>query len=371
MAKILHNAGICNFASEKEGAKPTFANTKLVTKRAASLDTLAQPCTFGEDEDFCIVTNTDINDKPALLKRARRKFLTDHLVFALVRASEQNDKSILAKSYWNTYHCAKTLQICSNGKVAGKYCKNRWCMVCNSIRTAQLINKYKPILDSWECKYLVTLTVPNCNGDWLPEYLRMMCYYFAKIKQSFYRQYKRGKLPKFTGIRKLECTYNPKANSFHPHFHLIVNDKALAELLIEKWLKHLHYAKRPAQDVRKANANACMELFKYFTKVVSGGSKTCPERKVYADAMDTIFNAMRGRRVFQPFGMNVSAEAQTDSAVDISEVIDIAQWDTALADWYSMATGEALTNYTPSGSFRDLVERKIIVRKDYTPHKCI
>ena len=107
-----------------------------------SLDTLALKGTNGlrtpengPDDDFETAAVTNITDRQTLLKRARRKYLTTGYVGALVDASGLNDTH-LQKSYWNTYHCARTLTLQSDGNITGRYCKNRWCLVCNSIRTA-------------------------------------------------------------------------------------------------------------------------------------------------------------------------------------------------------------------------------------------
>lgn len=338
------------------------------------LDTLAQlgsndknPCHKSDaDDDIKFDATTSIADKKSLLKRARRKYFSSNFSLRLVDASKNNIRSVLKKSYWNTFHCARQLQVCADGSVKGHYCKNRWCLVCNSIRTARLIRTYQPILDGWEDKYMVTLTVPNCKGLDLKHSLEYMYYYFTQCKNTF-----KCRKVKFVGVRKLECTYNAVTNEYHPHFHVIVRKKEVADALVDEWLKRIKYATRAAQDVREANTGSSMELFKYFSKVISKTGKSADGKAkstVYADAQDMIFNAVRRKRVFQPFGFKVSADDsddKEDEEVTLSEVIAIAEWDTDFHDWFRDDTGEALTGYNPSDGFKELVTKRIISRPDY------
>lgn len=346
---------------------------------SSKLDTLAQlgsnhenPChKIDQDDDIKFDGNTDVGDKKALLKRARRKYFSESFTLRLIDASKDNPRSVLTKSYWNTYHCARQLQVCADGKIKGHYCKNRWCLVCNAIRTAKLIRTYQPVLDDWDDAYMVTLTVPNCKGLDLKNTLEYMYYYFTQCKNTF----KCRKLD-FVGVRKLECTYNAVTNEYHPHFHFIVRGKEISHILIDEWLKRVHYASRKAQDVRKAEDGSAMELFKYFSKVISSTGKSSvadtisssrPKSTVYADAQDIIFNAVRRKRVFQPFGFKINVGNADDKQEELtkSDVIAIAEWDKDFHDWFRDDTGEALTNYRPSAGFKELVEKRIFVRPGY------
>ena len=319
-----------------------------------SLDTLAQLGTNDHfnrsgDDDFDVVSATEKSDKKSLKKRARRKYLTSGYIGALVDAAKTNDASSLTKSYWSTYHCAKTLVLTSDGKVSGKYCKNRWCLVCNSIRTAQLINKYQPVLDSWDNQYFVTLTTPNVEACDLREAINVMQGIFVKAKERLKKRAQRGKGEKFKGIRKLEITYNPLRNDFHPHFHLIIDGKTNATSLLDDWLKGYNdsfhstiwgNADMKAQDIKKVDAGGAMELFKYFTKVISGKGKE--DRMIYADAMDIIFNSVKGKRVFQPFGFTVKSELKDKENESDSYVITEYEWDQFKADWQGGGYGSRL-----------------------------
>lgn len=371
--------------------------------KSISLDTLALPGTTalkGKErapecdccEDFRTDALTFQSDRKTLLKRARRKYLTDGYIGALVDAAKLNPESELTQSYWNTWHCARTLTLQSDGKLSGRYCKNRWCLVCNAIRTAQLIKRYSPTLEGWQDKHFVTLTIPNVEADDLPAALEVMYDIFLKCKERLKKRNQRGQCPKFEGLRKMECTYNPERNDFHPHFHVIVSTKEAGRQLYNAWLqtwnRSFHsavwgHATPSAQDLRRATDGATMELFKYFTKVIQGPGKD--QRLVYADALDKIFNAVKGKRVFQPFGftapaVELTAEEQAGALEEGQEAHALAEytWNREKSDWQIdglavdqetgevIETNEQLTNYQPGDALRDLVENKVVIRPGHS-----
>ena len=120
----------------KVSTKRKQSNVRL-SKSGVPLDTLAQ---LTSKEDFALQSRVEYTDKKTLVKKARRKFFTSNLSLRLVDATKENVKSKLQKSYWNSYHCNAQLIYRNDGKVTGKYCKCRWCMTCNAIRTARSIN---------------------------------------------------------------------------------------------------------------------------------------------------------------------------------------------------------------------------------------
>lgn len=356
-------------------------NCENESSSALLLDTLAQSGTNSEDFAFDLVSQTSKNDKRNLKKRARRKYFTNNLITSLVDAARQNEKSGLKKSYWNSFHCAASLTEDNTGKITGRYCKCRWCMVCNSIRTAQLIRQYRPVFDTWNDVHFVTLTVPNISAYTLPGMLGAMQEAFKRIHERYKKQHQRGQSDRFKGFRKIECTYNPERNDFHPHYHVFVEGKEMAERLKDDWLREFSIAAQEGQDVRPADESALMELFKYTTKVISGKPGVGDGRKIYADAMDIIFNAMRRKRTFQPFGFEksdreimaeVTAELEAEATeVTKEQVFAVAEWTFEDADWVNRETGETLADYEPGEGMRDLCENRIVFRvgHDWTPKK--
>jgi len=75
--------------------------------------------------------STNKADTKKLLNRARSKYFTRGLMFGMIDLKD----SPLIKQYWNTYYCASTL-FQESGKITSRYCSNRFCIVCNRIRTA-------------------------------------------------------------------------------------------------------------------------------------------------------------------------------------------------------------------------------------------
>lgn len=277
-----------------------------------------------------------------LQKRARSKYITNSVSIKLAALG-----SVLEQSYWNSYHCCGVLR--QSGKsVVGKYCNNRWCLTCNRIRTAKLINGYAESLRELPDKRFVTLTIPNVSGESLKKTIEKMVESLVLIQKSF-----RKRKVKIVGIRKLECTYNPARNDFHPHFHLIVSGETISKLLIDEWLKRFPSATREAQNEKPADDNSAMELFKYFTKIVT-------KKRFYISALDTIFTAMYGKRTFQPMGIKkiVSediSELQKIVYEDLEERESLWTWVDEATDWIDFDTGETLTGYSPSEAVVQLI----------------
>jgi len=226
------------------------------------------------------------------------------------------------------YNCNRTV-FKQGDKVTGQYCKNRLCLVCNSIRTAELIEKYKPVFAAWKGNmYMVTLTVKNCSTDLLQDTVSEMFKTFTKVKDQLRKKYKKGEIDKFMGLRKFECTSN-RPNDYHPHFHILVKGKNPAYALRDLWYNTANKSNVIScqlkttkgvylQDVRPAKDNVDKELFKYFTKIISSSSKD-PEKRIYIERLDTIFRVMRGKRVFQPFGFKISDFCLPEQKTDVIE----------------------------------------------------
>ena len=310
------------------------------------------------EDDLRLSQKAKFSAKENFGKRARVKYLTEAMAVGLANVPGSN----LTKSYWNTFYCSSVLQK-QGDKLTGKFCKNRWCLVCCRIRSAQLIKQFAPLLNSWSEKHLVTLTVPNCTAADLVTTLEKMTAAFDAIRRRFTMQHRRKqRAAPLVALRKLECTHNPDRDDYHPHFHLVLPDFISAVELREAWLLEYPGAKWKAQDVRPANAGASHELFKYFTKLVTTQSK---ERFIRLGPLNTIFEAIAGRRTFQAFGVKAPKEVLTDDEADavadeLGDIEALFEWSQAATDWVDKASGELLTNYVPSPQFRKFVESKIV-----------
>jgi len=283
--------------------------------------------------------------KKTFLKRAETKYISNSVALKLADL-----RTPFQQSYYNTYHCSETLQQVGKS-ITSRYCNNRWCLTCNRIRTAKLINGYVGVLSKLEDKQFVTLTVPNVSAEQLPDTLALMAKTFNAIRKRFTKY---TKTP-IVGIRKLEITYNPNRQDFHPHYHFLVSGRNVSELLVSEWLKRFSGTGKVAQDVRQADDKSVMELFKYFTKIVT-------KEQIHIKPLDVIFSSMRGMRVFQPMGIKKDVdenikELQSERYKDLED--REVEWTWIDTDWIDRNTGEMLTGYSPSETFQAIVNSTV------------
>ncbi len=318
-------------------------------------------------------------DIKKLRKRARAKYFNNVLAVKL-----GNLPSPLKDKYWDTYYCSS--QVTKEGdQVRSFFCKHRHCLICNRIRTAQLIHRYLPTIRTWPHKVFLTLTVKNPPAEKLVDTMEWMHQAFTQIKDS---ERKAGR--KLIGIRKYETTYNRRENSYHPHFHFILSDDASVDHIIFKWLKKCNPHIKPKeikrlqsalkdkiekgfdpkqyirlnddleemrrsliadpqfQNCKPADDDACFELFKYFTKLTSN---SCKDNKVSVKALDQIYQSIMGRRIFQPFGFVAHEEIPAPENIQITkEDADIItyQWLDEHCDWMDLESGDLLSGYVPT-----------------------
>ena len=337
---------------ERSGAPEVARSTRsdeLAPPQGGALDTLAQ---LGQKQSSERSSDPRVRKADTLKRRARAKYFTTPLAIQLAML-----RSSLENSYRNTAYCSGTLNQ-HDGRITGTYCGNRWCMVCNRIRTARAILRYLPTVESWPDKHLVMLTVKNVTEATLPHAISEMIQVFQATELAM-RRTDRAKL---IALRKLECTYNYRTGEYHPHFHVIVASEQSARLLVLRWLaRHQGRADIKGQDIRRCDNGTAMEVFKYFTKMVA---KT---RIVPPAILAVIFQSMKGHRVYQPVGFTIPRNVSDESAESIAPVKATEaptrpgeriswEWCQSLADWVDLATGECLTGYEPEEAFRLLVE---------------
>ena len=298
--------------------------------------------------------NGSLDTLAQLRKRARSKYAQLPIILALVDSATTSGDNTMVESYWNSYHCASRLE--QNGqKLTGKYCNNRWCLVCSRIRTAKLINKYKPYFKTLQEPQFVTLTAPTITALELSERLYQMGKQFKQIKDNL-----RKMGTPLIGVRKLEVEFNPNTNKYHPHYHIIIEGKYEAECLVNLWLKKNPNAKLEAQNIQDADANSLTELFKYTTKLCSKDRRT-----MNADALNIIFRELRGMKTFQSIGDFGKGEKDNDDNINprqVSTYNELTQnnqfWHWRKHDWKNNK-GENLSGYEPSEAieqFRNNIE---------------
>ena len=305
-----------------------------------------------------------------LLKRNKFKWFGYHLTGMLYY---QNPDSELAKSYRNSFYCCNSIEVDAEGLAKSKYCKNRWCPVCQRNKMGVMVNAYSERLQLEKELYFVTLTRQNVTASNLPTELDRLQELWRTITKS--RQYRRATKEGVIGIRKLECTYHgnqtlkdgspdPWYDTFHPHYHILISSRELAEWIVEEWLKLSPDSSRDAQDCKKVNSDGgYLEIFKYFTKLIAKDSSG----RRYFDAlnMNTIFEAMRHRKVYFRLGTGKSwgvAEVTEDDEDQVATIetdasVGIYKWEEfeQVFGYYEVESGEVLTELPKSGSLYDMV----------------
>lgn len=249
----------------------------------------------------------------------------------------QEPLSKTAIDYLDTTTCASQLITDDYAVRAQHYCHKRHCVVCNRIRSAQLHHSYFPSVKQLPDKFAVTLTLPNCSAFDLKDQIEHTVKVFRKVLDTINKRIKRNKLEPLAGLRKLECTYNPIREDYHPHLHVLVNRKDYAEQIVEAWLSEFQDASINAQLIQTADNRYCFELFKYFTKIVAGTSKVATQSKntIFLKELDVIFRSMQGQRIFQPFG-TIKALKEPDKPKmkhAIGENEYYVHWHQQLATW--------------------------------------
>ncbi len=279
-----------------------------------------------------------------LQKRARHRY---HMTnFALQMVDLDSD---LAAKYWRSYWCARRADVgvdTSGGvRMMHRYCKQRWCSICNSNRAAELINSYKPGIDKIKKPKFVTLTRRNVPGEKLGSTISGMHKAFAGILRAA------NKAKCITpGIRALEVTYSHCRDDFHPHFHVITGYD-FAHYLLTKWMQFNGNDATPRANMFKpCNVDAYKEIFKYVTPLsyADPTSKSKKKRKnTDPNALDFIYRTVENVRLIQAFGGLRKSNTRSGNSNSILIKQVTAHWDDDVHDWVS-EHGQLVTGFEPN-----------------------
>jgi diadenosine tetraphosphate (Ap4A) HIT family hydrolase len=211
-------------------------------------------------------------------------------------------------------------------------------------------------------KQFLTLTIPNVTGQQLRTTIKKM---IATVRGIQEHRRKKLKQPGINCIRKLECTYNAEKNTYHPHFHFIIDGINDANFLLEAWLDKYPEADRRAQKI--VEAYDAQELFKYFTKLTSKTTTVVDKRgkiKIaqeyhFPEALDSIFQAIERIRIIQPMGKiklvqddinELHAEEIDETLEQDAESNKFYIWNGS--NWYSPYTNVLLSSFEPNINLR-------------------
>jgi len=242
---------------------------------------------------------TDVRAK--FQKLGGKKYHTYNIVSELLKLNTP-----LKKGYIRTLGCTDIFEE-RNGNFKSKLCRNRACIHCNNIKTANLINGYKkeiqPKIENGDV-YLLTLTRKSVSSRNLRSTIQEMNKNFSNIIRVLNEKRNWG----ISGIRVIEVTNAPLTDSgYHPHIHALIWGDNLPtnfeNIIFLEWQKRYGsiLASKKGYDIKKANSNSFKELFKYVTKM--SVSKIDKKTKTfYPEIINTTLVALHRLRTIQSFG---------------------------------------------------------------------
>lgn len=293
-----------------------------------------------KDWPFCFMEN--------LKKRAKRKYINNPFISKLVTSG-----SPMAATFATTFGCSSVINI-EDGKAKSSYCKQRWCTVCGSIRTAVRINSFMPIIEGLKISldreiFFTTLTVPNVSEtNLLPTIKKFQ----LALRQFSDQMRKNGQ--KLYCVYNIETTINFKTGLYHPHIHILHLD---ALTLLSHWKKTFPKISNDAQLPNKETFDV-LEIFKYNSKPFTGlNLKELTSGKYNFDLNQiirkyaTLYEIIKGSRLFGAYGFKLPKIINEEKIMDeLTATIEtefqtqLFKW--ALHDWIN-EDGETLANFIP------------------------
>lgn len=100
------------------------------------------------------------------------------------------------------------------------FCRDKLCPMCNWRRSVKCFHQLSQVLDLIQDKYsfiFLTLTVVNPSGSDLRVTVDQMAHGWKNfIKRKHFKEVVKGY------SKTLEITYNKKADTYHPHYHVLI-----------------------------------------------------------------------------------------------------------------------------------------------------
>lgn len=312
------------------------------------INTLGQSETIIKNREQIALSGSGISlsNKTKLKLRTRRKQKTQAIALSIINVMQDEHNPAKENAIWNMYYCQSKLHSIGN-QVFGTYCKNRLCNVCSTIRQGEIVRDYQPLIQDWKNPYHVTLTVKSCTKYDLKLTIEKMTQTFSKIKNKHRKRNQRGKGQVFRGIRILECGFKLETETYNPHFHLIVSNKETAQLLINDWLNILNNDTRPEhQDMQKIETeNGILKTLFYITKGFNHWYSDIEDgsEDIVGHTLNNIFDALKGKRIFERFGFNTSKIEKPKCKAIILNDAKRWEYNSKISDWEN-EDGELLSN---------------------------
>lgn len=281
-------------------------------------------------------------------KRSRKKNVALYLniPLSLYLKKERPNSPIRKGVNYSVFACSSSIcHSAENGTIStGKYCKQKWCPVCESIRMCQSAEALKwaivkEVEQTSDAPYLVTLTLQNCLAN-KEDYERLLEFMRKSVLLpilALARKKKQQGILKLRGYYSVETTYNPscyfkngpyagtRRASFHPHFHFLVFGKEEANWLKQEWVKRIKKLaddftgidgasnwlinEKSCQDVQEVDYSTDAKLLEMTKYSVKGTFKKYDEdscryiEEVYpARVRADLYEAHHKKRLFNCFG---------------------------------------------------------------------
>ena len=289
--------------------------------------------------------DTKGSDKQANYQaRAKKKAISNSLNMRLLEVEE----SQLRPRYYAAMSCSNYL-FQDGLKITSRYCRQRSCLVCNSILTMKLIKGYSAAIDAMLEPVFLTLTFGRIQGVELELTIKSLKKELSNIFKRLRVRKRRNEEAEvlINAICKFECVYDHyKKNPFHPHFHLIVDGLKNANDIKAEWIKDLP-VNSAAQHVELISnrGKAAQELFKYISKLVT-------DKPFNAFGFDAILQATMNKPIYICYG-NIKRVEENINDID-SRFIDFKEaqtqvWkiDKRAFDWIC-PEGELFSGYKPT-----------------------
>lgn len=209
-------------------------------------------------------------------KKVSSKLLADsyyRLYFADPHSlyNKKGDRVFTCGSFLEWAHEVSTFgDINPAGKlIAANFCKDRLCPMCSWRRTHKIFGQASQIMQVIQNDYtflFLTLTVPNVKSHELNDTI-------SRLMESWHRFSNAKDIKKIMCgyFRALEVTYNKQADSFHPHFHVVIaapknylksRDYLSRDQFLFYWRRAYRDESITQVDVRVAKSKATKEMQK-------------------------------------------------------------------------------------------------------------
>lgn len=161
----------------------------------------------------------------ALTKRAGKKYKSTPFAIAALKHANETQSHRL-KEIAAIYQCGRLLEVI-NGTATGKYCRSKYCVLCTTHRAMARLQKYSQAIQNLQNPTFITLTMPNCDVEQLPQAHKQFKQFWNEITKHYYKY----KTP-LQGLWKFEETINTKTQTVHPHMHILMSGNIKMKTII-------------------------------------------------------------------------------------------------------------------------------------------